>query len=90
MGLIHPPIAEAAATDEPDNAPKSIFARILACARFYGIFPTNICAKLISLLAIPPLFIILPARMNNGTAKSEKAFNTRIHFLHGYECYLIP
>ena len=72
MGLIHPPIAEAAATDEPDNAPKSIFARILACARFPGIFPTNICAKLISLLAIPPLFIILPARMNNGTAKSEK------------------
>ena len=70
--MIQPPIADAAATDEPDNAPNSIFPRMLACARLPGILPTKSCAKFTSLLAIPPLFIILPARINNGTANKEK------------------
>ena len=44
----------------------------LACARFPGSFPTKSCAKLTSLFAIPPLFMMLPARMNSGTASREK------------------
>ena len=42
------------------------------CARFPGSFPTKSCAKLTSLFAIPPLFMMLPARMNSGTASREK------------------
>ena len=44
----------------------------LACASEPGIRPQNSFAKLTSLRAIPPLFIILPARINSGTARSEK------------------
>ena len=46
--------------------------RIFACARFPGILPTKSCAKSTSLFAIPPLFIIFPAKINNGTANNEK------------------
>ena len=38
------------------------------CAREPGILPVNIFAKLISFMAIPPLFIMLPARIKNGIA----------------------
>ena len=34
--------------------------------------PTNSWAKLTRRLAIPPLFMMLPARMNRGTASREK------------------
>ena len=53
---------------EPDIAPKSILATTFVCAREPGILPVNIFAKLISFMAIPPLFIILPARIKNGIA----------------------
>lgn len=36
-----------------------------------GILPLITLAQLTSLVAIPPLFIILPARMKNGMAISE-------------------
>ena len=45
---------------------------ILACAIEPGILPTNSWAKLTRRLAIPPLFMMLPARINSGTASREK------------------
>ena len=72
MGLMQPPMAEAAATEEPDSAPNSMLPRMLACAMEPGILPTNSWAKLTRRLAIPPLFMMLPARMKRGTASREK------------------
>ena len=66
------PIAAAAAPAEPAMAPNNIAETILTCAKPPGNAPTIALAKLISLLAIPPLFIICPARIKNGMAKMEK------------------
>ena len=62
------PIAEAAAVPEPEIAPKSMFATAFVCARAPGMLPTKSFARLIRRIAIPPLFIRLPARMKNGIA----------------------
>ena len=67
----HPPIAAAAAAPEPDIAPNNILATTFDCASAPGIRPLITLAQLTSLVAIPPLFIILPARMKNGIAISE-------------------
>ena len=72
IGAMMPPIAEAAATAEPDSAPKNMLASTLVCAREPGIRPDSSWANRISLLAMPPLFMILPASMNKGTARREK------------------
>ena len=68
MGPMMEPMAEAAAVPEPEIAPKSMLATALVCARAPGIFPVNSLAKLISRMAIPPLFMIFPARIKNGMA----------------------
>ena len=65
-------MADAAATEEPDSAPKSMLPTILAWAREPGIQPTNSFAKFTRRLAIPPLFMMLPARMKRGMASREK------------------
>ena len=70
-GPIVPPIAAAAAAPEPDIAPNNILATTFDCASAPGIRPLITLAQLTSLVAIPPLFIILPARMKNGIAISE-------------------
>ena len=65
------PIAAAAAAPEPLIAPKSMFAITLDCANAPGIRPPMTFAQFTSLNAIPPLFIMFPARMKNGIAISE-------------------
>ena len=67
-----PPMAVAAAIPEPDREPNMAFPAILVSAREPGTFPRNSSARLISLLAIPPLLISCPASMKNGTARSVK------------------
>ncbi len=66
------PIAEVAATDEPEIAPKNMFARTLVAARYPGTLPTTSLASLTSLLAMPPLFMMLPPIIKNGSASREK------------------
>ena len=72
MGPMIVPIAEADATPEPDIAPKSILATAFVWAREPGTRPVRTFAKLIRRMAMPPLFIIFPARIKNGMAKSVK------------------
>ncbi len=57
IGLINPPIAEAAATAEPDIAPNNIHDIILTNASPPGIDPNIDLAKAMSRSAIPPWFI---------------------------------
>ena len=71
-GIITPPTAMDAATDEPDMEPNRVLPRILVWARPPGIKPTNSLAKLISFWAIPPEFIRTPHKMKKGTAINEK------------------
>ena len=71
-GVITPPTADAAATEEPEMAPKSIAARMLTCASPPGRTPTRLLAKSMSLRAMPPRFMSCPARMKNGMASSAK------------------
>jgi hypothetical protein len=71
-GVMKPPIAEAAATAEPEIAPKSIAAIILTNAKPPGNLPTRILAKSINRRAIPPLFISCPASIKNGIASRAK------------------
>ena len=66
------PIAEAAATPEPEIAPNIMLAMQLVWAKEPGTLPTNRRAKFMSLSAIPPWFMILPARMKNGIAIKVK------------------
>ena len=66
------PMAEAAAVPEPEMEPKSIFATVFVWARDPGTPPVSSLARLIRRIAIPPLFIRLPARMKNGIASREK------------------
>ena len=53
------PIAEAAATAEPEMAPNNIAASMLI-GQPSGQAPMRILAKLMSWLAIPPLFMMSP------------------------------
>ena len=62
------PIAEAAAVPEPEMAPKSILATTFVCASAPGARPVTNFARLIRRTAIPPLFIIFPARIKKGMA----------------------
>ncbi len=67
-----PPMATAAATPEPDMAPKSMFATMLVWARAPGRRCATSLAQPTSLRAMPPEFIRLPARTKNGIASREK------------------
>ena len=66
------PTAEAAATEEPEIAPKNILVSTLVAARQPGIFPTKNRARRTRRRAMPPLFIMLPASIKNGSASSAK------------------
>ena len=66
------PIAEAAAIADPAIAPINIADMILIRAKPPGRAPTRVFAKAMSLLAIPPLFMSSPDRMNSGMASSAK------------------
>ena len=68
MGPIIEPIADAAAVPEPEMAPKSMFAITFVWASAPGARPVMSFARLIRRTAIPPLFIILPARIKKGMA----------------------
>ena len=61
-------MAEAAAVPDPEIAPNSILARTLVSARAPGILPVSTFARLMMRTAIPPLFIIFPAKIKNGMA----------------------
>ena len=67
-------IAAAAAVPDPLIAPNNIFPTTFVCARDPGNFPDNSVAKLTNFMAIPPLFIIIPASTKNGIANSENEF----------------
>ena len=71
-GSITPPIAVAAAIPEPEIEPNIAFPAMFVSAKDPGTFPRTNSARLINLLAIPPLFIKRPARIKNGTAIREK------------------
>ena len=68
IGPIIDPMALAAAVPEPEIAPNKAFAKIFVWAKPPGVLPVTILAKLIKRIAIPPLFIIFPARIKNGMA----------------------
>ena len=67
-----PPIADAAATAEPEIAPNSMQARIFTKASPPGNLPMITFAKSISLVAIPPRFMSCPDKIKNGMARSAK------------------
>gem|GEM_PF-5517063 len=69
-----PPMAAAAAVPLPLMAPNSILATILVWAREPGRHPLISLAQLTSRMAMPPLFIMLPARIKKGMASSENEF----------------
>ena len=71
-GAIVPPTAAAAATADPEIEPNIILASTLTCAKEPGKRPPNTLANSIKRNAIPPRFIILPARIKNGIASKEK------------------
>src|SRR5690625_2529697 len=66
------PIAEAAATAEPAMAPKRMAATTWNVARPLGSEPIRLLAKLISRWALPPRFMICPARIKKGMANRVK------------------
>tara|TARA_R110002051_G_scaffold95649_1_gene165617 strand:+ start:69495 stop:69881 length:387 start_codon:yes stop_codon:yes gene_type:complete len=68
-------MADAAATAEPEIAPKSMQEIMFTNAKPPGKGPTIALAKLINLTAIPPLFIICPAKIKNGMADNVKLSN---------------
>src|SRR6185436_18595785 len=65
IGAMVVPIAAAAATAEPLTDPNSMLAMTFVWANGAGVRPTRILARLISLAAIPPLFMIPPASTKN-------------------------
>ena len=71
-GCIVPPMAEAAATADPDTQPNIMLPRIVICASGPGIQPTNTLAQSIRRRAMPPRFMIDPAMKKNGMARSAK------------------
>ena len=72
MGCMVPPIADAAATAEPEMAPNSMLAMMVIWASAPGIQPTNTLAQPINRRAMPPRFMIEPAMKKNGMASSAK------------------
>jgi len=72
IGSKIPPIAAQAAVAEPDIAPNIILAKTFVCIREPGILPVNDCANATNFLAIPPWFIIFPARTKKGIAINVK------------------
>src|SRR5699024_3428580 len=72
IGTIIPPIAVEAAIAELEIAPNKELPIILVCAKDPGILPPNNFANSTNLVAIPPLFIIIPDKMKNGIATREK------------------
>ena len=66
------PMADVAAAAEPDMAPNSMFANTFTKAKPAGQRPTNTRARFISRIAIPPLFIIFPAKTKKGIANKAK------------------
>jgi hypothetical protein len=68
-GVMTPPMAEAAATAEPDSAPKSMAETMFTNASPPGSVPTRALAKSMMRRAMPPRFMIWPARMKNGIAR---------------------
>ena len=67
-----PPIAETVAGADPEIAPNNMQAKIAAMPRPPVVLPTTQFATLISRLEIPPVAMILPAIMKNGSARSVK------------------
>src|SRR5665648_424966 len=65
-------VAAAAATADPLTEPNNALAATLVWASEPGILPTITLAALISKRAIPPLFMITPARTKNGMASRGK------------------
>ncbi len=65
-------MADADAAAEPEMAPKSIFASTFTIATPPGIPPTSTRAKSIRRMAIPPLFMMFPAKIKNGIASKAK------------------
>ena len=71
-GIINTPRAATVAGPLPEIAAKIIAAKTATIARPPRMRPTNSRQKLISRREIPPIFIMLPASMKNGTASSER------------------
>ena len=67
-----PPTAAADATPEPLIEPNNMLETTLVCAKEPGKNPLIIFEKLINRIAMPPLFIIFPARIKNGIANKAK------------------
>ena len=67
-------MAAAAATPDPEMAPKSMLATVFVCIRAPGMKPMQTLARLMSLAAMPPVFMMLPASTKNGMASSAKLF----------------
>ena len=72
MGPRMPPMATAAATPEPDMAPKSMLATMLVWARAPGRRWATSLAQPTRRRAMPPEFIRLPASTKKGMASREK------------------
>jgi hypothetical protein len=81
-GIKMPPMAAESAIDEPLIPPKNMLAITLTRARPPGRKPTSAWAKLISLLAIPPLLIISPTNIKKGTANRGKLLIPENMFKH--------
>jgi hypothetical protein len=75
IGVIKPPIADAAAAAEPEMAPKSMQDIMFTKASPPGNGPTIALAKFISRTAMPPRFITCPANIKNGIAERVKLSN---------------
>ena len=84
------PIAEVAATEEPDTAPKNIFASTFVAARYPGTHPTSSLARRTSRFAIPPLFIMLPPKEKNGRARREKESQPEKHLCAAVNAKIFP
>ena len=66
------PTAEAPASAEPEMAPNNMLASTLVWASAPGIGPVIALASPINLDAMPPWFMMAPARTNSGMASSAK------------------
>jgi len=68
------PVLAISATDDPAIPAKIKLAITFTCPRPPFIHPTILCAKSKILSATPPSSIMIPAKMNNGTATIMKLF----------------
>src|SRR5699024_1966091 len=71
-GVMTLPIAAAEATADPEIEPNNILPTTFVCANEPDNLPTNNLARLISLIALQPLFIILPESIKNISASNVK------------------